>query len=58
MEAFKLEVEMGHPEEAVLMEMYLSKEPAVMMQKAAEVGFFQTAAFPFPYQSVWTADRI
>uniref|UniRef100_UPI0012F525E6 NAD(P)-dependent oxidoreductase n=1 Tax=Brachyspira sp. SAP_772 TaxID=2608385 RepID=UPI0012F525E6 len=29
-EAFKLQVEMGHPEEAVLMEMYLSKEPAVM----------------------------
>ena len=44
-EAFKLEVEMGHPEEAVLMEMYLSKEPAVMMQKAAEVGFFKQLPF-------------
>ena len=46
-EAFKLEVEMGHPEEAVLMEMYLSKEPAVMMEKAAEVGFFKQ----LPYHS-------
>jgi ketol-acid reductoisomerase len=44
-EAFKLEVEMGHPEEAVLMEMYLSKEPAVMMEKAAEVGFFRQLPF-------------
>ncbi|MBI9095869.1 MAG: ketol-acid reductoisomerase [Sphaerochaeta sp.] len=44
-EAFKLEVEMGHPEEAVLMEMYLSKEPAVMMEKAAEVGFFKQLPF-------------
>ena len=47
MEAFKLQVEMGHPEEAVLMEMYLSKEPAVMMEKAAEVGFFRQ----LPYHS-------
>lgn len=47
MEAFKLQVEMGHPEEAVLMEMYLSKEPAVMMEKAAEVGFFKQ----LPYHS-------
>ncbi|MBW5391950.1 ketol-acid reductoisomerase [Brachyspira pilosicoli] len=46
-EAFKLQVEMGHPEEAVLMEMYLSKEPAVMMEKAAEVGFFKQ----LPYHS-------
>lgn len=44
-EAFKLQVEMGHPEEAVLMEMYLSKEPAVMMKKAAEVGFFRQLPF-------------
>ena len=44
-EAFKLEVEMGHPEEAVLMEMYLSKEPAVMLEKAAEVGFFKQLPF-------------
>lgn len=46
-EAFKLQVEMGHPEEAVLMEMYLSKEPAVMMEKAAEIGFFRQ----LPYHS-------
>ncbi len=44
-EAFKLQVEMGHPEEAVLMEMYLSKEPAVMLEKAAEVGFFRQLPF-------------
>lgn len=44
-EAFKLQVEMGHPEEAVLMEMYLSKEPAVMMEKAAEIGFFRQLPF-------------
>lgn len=44
-EAFKLQVEMGHPEEAVLTEMYLSKEPAVMMEKAAEVGFFRQLPF-------------
>jgi ketol-acid reductoisomerase len=46
-EAFKLQVEMGHPEEAVLMEMYLSKEPAFMMEKAADVGFFRQ----LPYHS-------
>lgn len=46
-EAFKLQVEMGHPEEAVLMEMYLSKEPAVIMEKAAEIGFFKQ----LPYHS-------
>jgi len=45
LEAFKLEVEMGHPEEAVLMEMYLSKEPAVMLEKAADIGFFKQLAF-------------
>lgn len=44
-EAFRLQVEMGHPEEAVLMEMYLSKEPMVMMEKAAEVGFFKQLPF-------------
>ena len=44
-EAFKLQCEMGHPEEAVLMEMYMSKEPAVMMEKAAEVGFFKQLPF-------------
>ena len=44
-EAYKYQVEMGHPEEAVLMEMYLSKEPAVMMEKAADVGFFKQLPF-------------
>ncbi len=40
-EVYRFEVEMGHPEEAVLMELYLSKEPAVMMEKMAEVGLFK-----------------
>ncbi|MGI6705715.1 MAG: ketol-acid reductoisomerase [Clostridia bacterium] len=40
-EVYKFELEMGHPEEAVLMELYLSKEPAVMMEKMAEVGLFK-----------------
>ncbi len=44
-EAFKLEVAKGHPEAAVLMELYLSKEPAVMMEKAADVGFFKQMPF-------------
>ncbi len=40
-EAFSILVEAGHPAEAVLMELYMSKEPAVMLEKAAEVGFFK-----------------
>lgn len=44
-EAFKLHVEMGHPEEAVLMEEYVSKEPMYMMEKAAEMGLFQQLPF-------------
>lgn len=44
-EAFAFEIAQGHPEEAVLMELYLSKEPAVMMNKAAEVGFFKQMPF-------------
>lgn len=40
-EAFKLHTQMGHPEEAVLMEAYLSKEPMVMFEKAAEMGLFK-----------------
>ena len=47
MEVFKLEVEMGHPEEAVLMEEYVSKEPAVMLDKAADMGLFKQ----LPYHS-------
>jgi len=46
-EVFQCEIEMGHPPEAVLMEMYVSKEPAVMMEKAAEVGLFKQ----LPYHS-------
>lgn len=40
-EAFKLFVEKGHSPEAILTELYLSKEPAVMMEKMAEVGLFK-----------------
>lgn len=44
-EAIKLEIEMGHPEEAVLMEAYISKEPMFMMEKAAEMGMFKQLPF-------------
>lgn len=44
-EAFKLHVEKGHPEEAVLMEAYVSKEPMYMMEKAAEMGLFKQLPF-------------
>lgn len=40
-EVYKFEIEMGHPEEAVLMELYISKEPAIMLEKMAEVGMFK-----------------
>ena len=40
-EAFKLETEMGHPEEAVLMEAYLSKEMSYLWNEAAERGLFR-----------------
>jgi len=40
-EVFLCELEHGHPEEAVLMEEYMSKEPAEMMEKAAEMGLFK-----------------
>ena len=36
---------MGHPEEAVLMEEYVSKEPMYMMEKAAEMGLFKQLPF-------------
>ena len=39
-EVFLCELEHGHPEEAVLMEEYMSKEPAEM-RKAAEMGLFK-----------------
>ncbi len=40
-EAHRFEVEMGHPAEASLVELYLSKEPAYMLEKMAEVGFYK-----------------
>lgn len=40
MEAYKLELEKGHPSEAILTELYLSHEPEMMMKKAAEIGLF------------------
>lgn len=40
-EAFKLFIEKGHSPESILTELYLSKEPAVMMEKMAEVGLFK-----------------
>ena len=40
-EVYKFEVEMGHPEEAVLMELYVSKEPAIMLEKMADIGIFR-----------------
>jgi len=44
-EAFKLHVAEGHPEEAVLMEAYMSREPMYMMEKAAEMGMFKQLPF-------------
>ncbi|MBX6762453.1 MAG: ketol-acid reductoisomerase [Rubrobacteraceae bacterium] len=39
--AFELEVEAGIPPEAALLELYVSKEPAEIFERAAEVGFFE-----------------
>jgi ketol-acid reductoisomerase len=39
-EAFRFEVEKGHPAEASLVELYISKEPAYMFEKMAEVGLY------------------
>lgn len=58
MEAFKLQVEMGHPEEAVLMEMYLSKEPGGHDGKGSRSGILPSASLSLSYQPVWTTDRI
>lgn len=41
MEAFKVELGYGHPEAAILTEMYISQEPEFMMRKSAEVGMFK-----------------
>ena len=40
MSAYELQVEAGIPPEAVLLEMYVSKEPAEIMERVAEVGLF------------------
>jgi ketol-acid reductoisomerase len=40
-EAFKFEVEKGHPAEASLVELYISREPAYMFAKMAELGLFK-----------------
>ncbi|MEJ5376620.1 MAG: ketol-acid reductoisomerase [bacterium] len=40
-EVFHFQVEQGIPEEAVLMELYVSKEPAVMLEKMADMGLFR-----------------
>ena len=39
-EAFRFEVEKGHPAEASLVELYISKEPAYMLEKMAEIGIY------------------
>ncbi len=46
-ESFKFEVEKGHPGEASLVELYMSREPAYMFEKMAEDGLFKQ----FPYHS-------
>ena len=46
-EAFKFEVEKGHPGEASLVELYLSKEPAYIFDKMAEDGLYRQ----MPYHS-------
>ncbi|MFH5832769.1 ketol-acid reductoisomerase [Halalkalibaculum sp. DA3122] len=46
-EAFHFEVEQGHPPEASLIELYMSREPAYMFEKMAEDGLFKQ----FPYHS-------
>lgn len=44
-EIYQFQVEMGHPEEAALMELYMSKEPVVMFEKFADVGVFRQLPF-------------
>ena len=47
--AYELQVEAGIPPEAVLLEMYVSKEPAEIMERVAEVGLFgQLVCTPAP----------
>jgi len=40
-ETFKFEIEKGHPAEASLVELYLSKEPAYIFEKMAELGMYK-----------------
>jgi len=40
-EVYNFLLEKGHPAEAILMELYLSKEPAIIFEKMADVGFFK-----------------
>jgi len=44
-EVYEYLIKEGHPEEAILMELYLSKEPAFMMEKMADVGLFKQLPF-------------
>ena len=46
-EAFRFEVEKGHPAEASLVELYISREPAYLFEKMAEDGFYRQ----MPYHS-------
>ena len=39
--AYELQVEAGIPPEAVLLELYASKEPAEIMERAADMGIFE-----------------
>ena len=39
--AYELQVEAGTPPEAVLLELYASKEPAEVMERAADMGIFE-----------------
>lgn len=46
-EAYKFEVEKGHPAEASLVELYISQEPAYLFEKMAEDGLYKQ----MPYHS-------
>jgi len=40
-EVYNFLLEKGYPAEAILMELYLSKEPAIVFEKMVDVGFFK-----------------
>jgi ketol-acid reductoisomerase len=44
-EAYEFEVEKGHPAEASLVELYISREPAYLFEKMAEKGFYKQMPF-------------